>query len=156
MTSYWRHAHFVLKSLKSHQKNGRESGGSVAIAGTGKNFSLSADESSQPGGTRGLQVRILSGTFFFVCVCVDRVRRTECRYFIRFVNKKKLTYFVVIFAWTNCSFPIRHQDNRRYCVIMAVLLINVGFIICFSVISSHHTFWNAIRCSCSLLENGPP
>ena len=36
---------------------------------------------------------------FFVCVCVDRVRRKKCRYFIRFVNKKKkLTYFVVIFA----------------------------------------------------------
>ena len=47
----------------------------MAIAGTGKNFSLSADESSQPGETRGLQVRILSGTFFFfVCVCV----LTEC------------------------------------------------------------------------------
>ena len=40
---------FRFKSLKSHQKNGRESGGSVAIAGTGKKFSLSADESSQPG-----------------------------------------------------------------------------------------------------------
>ena len=37
----------------------------MAIAGTGKKFSLSADESSQPGGTRGLQVRILSGTVFF-------------------------------------------------------------------------------------------
>ena len=45
----------------------------MAIAGTGKKFSLSADESSQPGGTRGLQVRILSGTFF-LCVCV----LTEC------------------------------------------------------------------------------
>ena len=42
----------------------------MAIAGTGKNFSLSADESSQPGETRGLQVRILSGTFLCVCVCV--------------------------------------------------------------------------------------
>ena len=30
---------------------------------------------------------------FFVCVCVDRVRRTKCRYFIRFVNKKKINIF---------------------------------------------------------------
>ena len=64
---------FRFKKFKKSSKNGRESVGSVAIAGTGKNFSLSADESSQPGGTRGLQVRILSGTFF-LCVCV----LTEC------------------------------------------------------------------------------
>ena len=49
----------------------------MAIAGTGKKFSLSADESSRPGGTRGLQVRILSGTFFF-CVCVCVCVLTEC------------------------------------------------------------------------------
>ena len=36
MTCYWRHAHFVWKSLKSHQKNGRKSGDSMVIAGTGK------------------------------------------------------------------------------------------------------------------------
>ena len=30
---------------------------------------------------------------FFLCVCVDRVRRTKCRYFIRFVNKKKKNIF---------------------------------------------------------------
>ena len=32
--------------------------------------------------------------FFCVCVCVDRVRRTKCKYFIRFVNKiKKINIF---------------------------------------------------------------
>ena len=31
-----------------------------------RKFLLSADESSQPSGTRGLQVRILSGTVFFI------------------------------------------------------------------------------------------
>ena len=56
---------FRFKKFKKSSKNGRESGGSVAIVGTGKKFSLSADESSQPGGTRGLQVRILSGTVYF-------------------------------------------------------------------------------------------
>ena len=57
---------FRFKKFEKSSKNGRESDGSVAIAGTGKKFSLSAEESSQPGGTRGLQVRILSGTVFFL------------------------------------------------------------------------------------------
>ena len=52
----------------------------MAIAGTGKKFSLSADDSSQPGGTLGLQVRILSGTVFFLFTNVIKylnfVRRT--------------------------------------------------------------------------------
>ena len=52
----------------------------MAIAGTGKKFSLSADDSSQPGGTRGLQVRSLSGTVFFLFTNVIKylnfVRRT--------------------------------------------------------------------------------